>query len=78
MNNKQLERKLIRLLRQERKQKMKQPTNKELLEIVAILAELSLQIVKENRAYWNYLKNPPETRGKCENEQMNSRRQLKE
>ena len=39
-----------------------EPTNKELLEIVAILAELSLQIVNENRAYWNYLKNPPETR----------------
>lgn len=43
---------------------MKEPTNKELLEIVAILAELSLQIVKENRAYWKYLKNPPETRAK--------------
>lgn len=43
---------------------MKQePTNKELLEIVAILAELSLQIVTENRTYWNHLKNPPETRG---------------
>ena len=42
---------------------MKQePTNKELLEIVAILAELSLQIVIENRTYWNHLKNPPETR----------------
>lgn len=40
-----------------------EPTNKELLEIVAILAELSLQIVTENRTYWNYLKNPPETRG---------------
>nr|DAF62739.1 MAG TPA: hypothetical protein [Myoviridae sp. ctMnh10] len=39
-----------------------QPTNKELLEIVAILAELSLQIVTENRTYWNHLKNPPETR----------------
>ena len=43
---------------------MKQePTNKELLEIVAILAELSLQIVTENRTYWNNFKNPPETRG---------------
>ena len=40
-----------------------EPTNKELLEIVAILAELSLQIVTENRTYWNYLRNPPETRG---------------
>lgn len=38
-------------------------TNKELLEIVAILAELSLQIVIENRTYWNNFKNPPETRG---------------
>lgn len=47
----------------EEEQKMKQePTNKELLEIVAILAELSLQIVTENRTYWNHLKNPPETR----------------
>lgn len=43
--------------------KQQEPTNKELLEIVAILAELSLQIVTENRTYWNYLKNPPETRG---------------
>nr|DAP66728.1 MAG TPA: hypothetical protein [Caudoviricetes sp.] len=43
---------------------MKQPTNKELLEIVAVLAELSLQIVTENRTYWDYLKNPPETRGR--------------
>ena len=42
--------------------KQQEPTNKELLEIVAILAELSLQIVTENRTYWNYLKNPPETR----------------
>ena len=41
---------------------MKQPTNKELLEIVAILAELTLEIVKENRTYWNNLENPPETR----------------
>lgn len=41
----------------------KGPTNKELLEIVAVLAELSLQIVTENRTYWDYLKNPPETRG---------------
>lgn len=41
---------------------MKQPTNKELLEIVAILAELTSEIVKENRTYLNYLKNPPETR----------------
>ena len=40
-----------------------EPTNKELLEIVAILAELSLQIVTENRTYWNNFKNPPETRG---------------
>ena len=40
-----------------------EPTNKELLEIVVILAELSLQIVTENRAYWNNFKNPPETRG---------------
>lgn len=40
-----------------------EPTNKELLEIVAILAELSLQIVNENRTCWNHLKNPPETRG---------------
>ena len=40
-----------------------EPTSKELLEIVAILSELTLQIVKENRTYWNYLKNPPETRG---------------
>lgn len=43
--------------------KQQEPTNKELLEIVAILAELSLQIVTENRTYWNHLKNPPETRG---------------
>nr|DAD69474.1 MAG TPA: hypothetical protein [Myoviridae sp. ctqMr7] len=40
-----------------------EPTNKELLEIVAILVELSLQIVNENRTYWLNLKNPPETRG---------------
>ncbi len=40
-----------------------EPTNKEILEIVAILAELSLQIVNENRTCWNHLKNPPETRG---------------
>ncbi len=40
-----------------------EPTNKELLEIVAILTELSLQIVNENRTYWNNFKNPPETRG---------------
>ncbi len=40
-----------------------EPTNKELLEIIAILAELSLQIVIENRTYWNNFKNPPETRG---------------
>lgn len=40
-----------------------EPTNKELLEIVAILAELSLQIVIENRTYWENFKNPPETRG---------------
>lgn len=40
-----------------------EPTNKELLEIVAILTELSLQIVIENRTYWNNFKNPPETRG---------------
>ena len=40
-----------------------EPTNKELLEIIAILSELTLQIVNENRTYWNYLKNPPETRG---------------
>lgn len=40
-----------------------EPTNKELLEIIAILSELTLEIVKENRTYWNYLKNPPETRG---------------
>lgn len=39
-----------------------EPTNKELLEIIAILSELTLEIVKENRTYWNYLKNPPETR----------------
>ena len=45
--------------------KPQEPTNKELLEIVAILAELSLQIVTENRTYWNYLKNPPETRGEA-------------
>lgn len=37
-------------------------TNKELLEIVAILAELTSEIVKENRTYWLNLKNPPETR----------------
>lgn len=48
----------------EEEQEMKpQPTNKELLEIVAVLAELSLQIVTENRTYWSNLKNPPETRG---------------
>ena len=47
----------------ERNKKMKEPTNKELLEIVAILAELTSEIVKENRTYLNYLKNPPETRG---------------
>ena len=40
-----------------------EPTNKELLEIIVILSELTLQIVTENRTYWNYLKNPPETRG---------------
>ena len=40
-----------------------EPTNKELLEIIAILSELTLQIVTENRTYWNHLKNPPETRG---------------
>ena len=40
-----------------------EPTNKELLEIIAILAELSLQIVTENRIYWENFKNPPETRG---------------
>lgn len=40
-----------------------EPTNKELLEIVAILTELSLQIVNENRTYWQNFKNPPETRG---------------
>ena len=39
-----------------------EPTNKELLEIIAILSELTLEIVKENRTYWNNLKNPPETR----------------
>lgn len=39
-----------------------QPTNKELLEIVAILAELTSEIVRENRTYWLNLKNPPETR----------------
>lgn len=38
-----------------------EPTNKELLEIVAILAELSLQIVIENRIYWENFKNPPKT-----------------
>ena len=37
-------------------------TNKDLLEIVAILAELTSEIVKENRTYWLNLKNPPETR----------------
>ena len=48
----------------EEEQEMKQqPTNKELLEIVAVLAELSLQIVTENRTYWSNLKNPSETRG---------------
>lgn len=40
-----------------------EPTNKELLEIIAILSELTLQIVTENRTYWNNIKNPPETRG---------------
>lgn len=39
-----------------------EPTNKELLEIVAILAELTSEIVRENRTYWLHLKNPPETR----------------
>ena len=39
-----------------------QPTNKELLEIIAILAELTSEIVRENRTYWLNLKNPPETR----------------
>ena len=43
--------------------KQQEPTNKELLEIIAVLSELTLQIVTENRTYWNYLKNPPETRG---------------
>ena len=38
-----------------------EPTNNELLEIVAILAELSLQIVIENRTYWENFKNPPKT-----------------
>ena len=42
--------------------KQQEPTNKELLEIIAILSELTLQIVTENRTYWNNLKNPPETR----------------
>nr|DAK42586.1 MAG TPA: hypothetical protein [Caudoviricetes sp.] len=40
-----------------------EPTNKELLEIIAILSELTLQIVTENRIYWENFKNPPETRG---------------
>ena len=40
-----------------------EPTNKELLEIIAILSELTLEIVIENRTCWNHLKNPPETRG---------------
>lgn len=40
-----------------------EPTNKELLEIIAILSELTLEIVKENRTYWKNFKNPPETRG---------------
>lgn len=39
------------------------PTNKELLEMIAILSELTLEIVKENRTYWENFKNPPETRG---------------
>ena len=39
-----------------------EPTNKELLEMIAILSELTLQIVTENRTYWNNFKNPPETR----------------
>ncbi len=39
-----------------------QPTNKELLEIIAILAKLTSEIVRENRTYWLNLKNPPETR----------------
>ena len=42
--------------------KQQEPTNKELLEIIAILSELTLQIVTENRTYWNNFKNPPETR----------------
>lgn len=51
-----------------------EPTNKELLEIVATLAELSLQIVTENRTYWNNLKNPPKQGQKCGNKKINSRR----
>ena len=43
--------------------KQQEPTNKELLEIIAVLSELTLQIVTENRTYWNNFKNPPETRG---------------
>ena len=52
-----------------------EPTNKELLEIVAILAELSLQIVTENRTYWNNFKTPPLKQGqKCGNKKINSKR----
>lgn len=47
----------------EEEQEMKQqPTNKELLEIVAVLAELSLQIVTENRTYWEIFKETPKTK----------------
>lgn len=40
-----------------------QPTNKELLEIIAILAKLTSEIVRENRTYWLNLKNPPRNKG---------------
>ena len=40
-----------------------EPTNKELLEMIAILSELTLQIVTENRTYWNNFKNPPRNKG---------------
>lgn len=58
-----------------KKMNNQEPTNKELLEIVAILAELSLQIVTENRTYWNNFKTPPLKQGqKCGNKKINSKR----
>lgn len=43
--------------------KQQEPTNKELLEAIAILTELTTLIIFEYRRYYNNLKVPPETRG---------------